>query len=115
MVTRNERDERELPCKDFDMLVGFAVEKPCVVNTNDYAIEYDDFEEEAWESTTSTDWQTAYEENHYTIPELLHELTVFIEKEMRVVEPCSGRGRELKRMLDDAQGWRQVDAYFEER
>lgn len=112
---KSEREEKEVPYKDFDLVVGFSLEKRCKVNTNDYDIVYDDFEEEAWEDTRATDWNRAYGEQHFTITELLHELTQFIESEMKMVEPCSGRGRELKRMLDDAQGWQQIDSIFEQQ
>jgi len=108
-----ERNEREVPYKDFDVLVGFALEKKCKINTDDYYVEYNDFEKEAWDDTSNTNWGKAYEESHYTILELLQELKQFVEKEMRCAEPCSGRGRELRRMLNDIQGWEQIDSCFE--
>lgn len=108
-----ERNEREVPYKDFDVLVGFALEKKCKINTDDYDVEYDDFEKESWDDTSNTNWGQAYEESRYTILELLNELRHYVEKEMQFVEPCSGRGRELKRMLNDLQGWEQIDSCFD--
>ena len=110
---RRKHEDVEVPYKDFDVMVGFALEKQCKINTDDYGVVFDDFEKEAWEDTSNTDWARAYEESHYTIPELLHELEQYVKKEMQFVEPCSGRGRELKRILNDVQGWEQIDSCFD--
>lgn len=102
-----------LPYKDFDVDVSVTLEKTCKVNTDDYLVECDDFFEESWINTNDTDWEKEYENNHYTITEMLDELRKYIEKEMCMVAPCSGRGRELKRLYNDCQGWELTNAHYE--
>ena len=70
-------------------------------------------EKETWENTENTDWAKAYEESHFTIGEMLDELRRYVEKEMCVVEPCSGQGRYLKRLYNDLQDWELVDTDYE--
>lgn len=103
----------DYPYMDFDVKVSFTLEKECKVNTDDYLVEHDDFQKESWINTDFTDWETEYDNSHYTITEMLNELRKYIENEMRMVEPCSGRGRELKRMLEDCQGWELVESNYE--
>lgn len=102
------------PYRDFDVKVSFTLEKECKVNTDDYYVECDNFQKESWINTDLTDWETEYDNSHYTITEMLDELRKYIENEMRMVEPCSGRGRELKRMHNDCQGWELVKSNYEE-
>lgn len=108
-------EEEEVPSKTFDVEVSYLIRKKTTVNTNDYDIERDDFERQAFLNTELTDWKSAYEESHFTIKEMLSELRRYVENEMCNVLPSSHHGRRLKRLLDDVQGWEVVESEFVEQ
>lgn len=105
--------EMENSYVDFSIDVTYELTKRCDVSTNDYMVENDDFEKEAFINTELTDWETAYKDQHYTITELLRELEKYVNVELSHVEPDSKRRRELNRMLDDLQGWEVVEENYE--
>jgi hypothetical protein len=100
---------KETPTRKFDVEASFLIRKQTTVETNDYDIEHDDFEKEAFIHTELTDWESEFSSQHFNIDEMLCELCVYVEDEMRNVPPYSGRGRYLKRLLNDAQGWEVVE------
>lgn len=104
------QEEVEYPQKNFDVEVSYLLRKRTCVKTDDYALEHDDFERQAFINTELTDWESAYKETHFTMEEMLDELRRYVEKEMCVVEPCSGQGRYLKRLYDDLQDWEVVES-----
>lgn len=112
-IMKDRYEQNDNPYVDFDVKVSFALEKRCKINTDDYELVHDDFEKCSWENTENTDWAKAYEESHFTIGEMLDELRRYVEKEMCIVEPCSGQGRYLKRLLNDLQDWELVDTNYE--
>ena len=105
----NPETIKENEYKDFEVEVSYLIRKRCNVNTDDYAMELDDFEREAFINTELTDWKTAYEESHYTINELLDELRRYVEKDMCRVSEYSGEGRALKRIYRDLQNWEVIE------
>lgn len=106
----NQKDNDE---RTFNVDVEYVMRKEDIeVQTDDYFYE-DDYEDFSV-NTSLTDFEVAYTEQHYTIPEMLVELKKYVEREMQFVEMCSGRARELKRLLADCQGWKIVEAQVEE-
>lgn len=108
-------EERTIPDKEFDVEVSYLIRKSTKVKTDDYDIERDDFERQAFLNTELTDWESAYEESHFTIKEMLVELRRYVENEMCNVLPSSRHGQRLKRLLDDVQGWEVVESEFVEQ
>lgn len=108
-------EERTIPYKEFDVEVSYLIRKSTKVITDDYDIERDDFERQAFINTELTDWESAYNETHFTIKEMLDELRKYVEMDMRLAEPCSGNGRYLKRLYDDLQNWEVVESEVVER
>lgn len=108
-------EERTIPDKEFDVEVSYLIRKSTKVITDDYDIEHDDFERQAFINTELTDWESAYEETHFTIGEMLDELRRYVEKDMCNVAPCSGQGRHLERLYNDLQNWEVVESEVVER
>lgn len=108
-------DERENPYENFSVEVNYLIRKTVNIKTDDYAVEHDDFERQAFLNTELTDWQSAYEESHYTISEMLEELERYVEREICVEDPQSFRGRHLKKLYNDVQGWEVVESEFVEQ
>ena len=84
-------EEVEVPKKKFDVEVSYLLRKRTSIETDDYEIEHDDFERQAFINTELTDWESAYNETHFTMEEMLDELRRYVEFEMITVEPCSRR------------------------
>ena len=55
----------------------------------------------------------AYEENHYSIQELLQELKQYIEYDMSMTGRNTGKYRALTRMMDDCQHWEHICTEFD--
>ena len=107
---------QEPPEKEFEVDVTYTMAKTVSIATSDYVPSHPIKDEGIVEveSTADTDWKKAYESRHYTIGELLHELSVFVRNELTVVGENTGRGRELKRILEDCEGWKTYDEDFTE-
>lgn len=103
-------EERTIPDKEFDVEVSYLIRKSTKVKTDDYDIERDDFERQAYIDTELTDWESAYEETHFTIKEMLDELRKYVEFELITVEPHSSHCRYLERLYDDLQNWEVVES-----
>lgn len=103
-------EEIENPERTFDVEVRYLLCKHTSVKTDDYELEHDDFERQAFINTELTDWQSAYEQSHYTIKDMLEELRRYVEKEMCETDPKSFRGRNLQKLYEDVQDWEIVES-----
>lgn len=102
-------NEIEVPEKEFNVYVEFAVKKVVPVTTNDYLVEQD-FDEDGYYcgyDFSETDWRKAYKDGNFSICDMLEELRLFIEKELPTLPERSGRYQYLKRMHAECQGWEE--------
>lgn len=105
---QDEQKERTYPITIDQCLRKSGVE----VNTKNY-IEYD-FDEDL----SNVDWKSEYNEQHYTIPEMLAQLKEYIEADIRTLQKTRTRAQRCKRtrlktMLQDCQGWELMDETYE--
>ena len=107
-------EERDVPSKDFDVEVNYTIRKTCRLRTDNYGIECDDFERQAFVNTELTDWKQEFECTHYTINELLRELGKYIKKDIESDPTNKAKCLSLQRMYDDVQGWDVVESEFVE-
>lgn len=112
---KDRYEQNDNPYEEFSVEVSYVISKKANVKTDDYDIERDDFEKQAFINTELTDWQSAYEESHYTIKEMLEELQRYVEKDMCCEDPMSFRGRHLKKLYEDVQGWDVVETVITEQ
>ena len=98
-------NEPVIPDEEFVLTVSLALSKTVTVNTDKYIPEIDYETGHMSADTSETDWNEVYEEQHYTIPELLERLRVYAEEDLKNVDPKSGRGRELQRIEEACKGW----------
>lgn len=108
-------NEREYPALGFDVEVSVQLVKTVELHTTDYFTDTDlngDDLEDFHTVNAGHDWEPDYEDECYTIPEMLEELQHMIEKEL-ATETGTRRNR-LRRMLGDCQGWKQEEFYAEE-
>lgn len=108
------QEEVEYPQKKFDVEVSYLLRKRTCVKTDNYELEHDDFERQAFINTELTDWESAYKETHFTMEEMLDQLRRYVEFEMITVEPNSRRGQYLERLYNDLQDWEVVESEFVE-
>lgn len=100
--------------KDFFVDVEYVLQKKNVkVTTNDYKPEIVNKDEEIVEplDTSDTDWELAYGENHYTIPELLDTMKGYLKQDLESATPRHNK-HALKRMLEDCDGWELYDKSY---
>lgn len=114
MIMKDPTEEMTLPDREFYVNVSYTLLKKAKVTTNDYTPILTEDGRICAENTSNTDWKEAYEGDHYTILELLHELEHYIDKEMCMVANGSGRGRELQRMKEDVKEWELEEEHYEE-
>lgn len=111
-------NQKEVPEKNFTIDVTCVLEKKGVnVTTNDYQPEVVIRDEQVVEplSTENTNWEQAYKECRYTIPELLQELENYIKQDLERYKGSSSKERQLKDMLEDCQGWNVYEETYEEQ
>lgn len=119
-------NECEVPEHDFDIEVTVTLKKNCTVTTNDYipgasGCDYEQDEDGChamgWQEeddTSGTDWNKAYKESCYTIPQMLEALKKYVEREIDERKAIGERvPNKLKQLLEDCTGWEEDDTYCE--
>lgn len=108
----NQRDNENI---GFEVEVSVTLVKSMTLHTSDYFTETDtngDDIEDFHTVCAYHDWEPDYEDECYTIPEMLEELKSMIEKELPT---ATGQRRfRLQGMLKDCQGWTKEEFYAEE-
>ena len=108
-------NEPVIPERDFEVDVEYVLQKKAVkVTTDDYSPEFDDETGHVDANTEDTDWENAYNNSHYTIPELLSELESYIKQDLERYKGSATKGRQLNEMLKDCQGWEMYDKSYSE-
>ncbi len=105
-----ENDELE-----FDVDVSVQLVKTMGIKTSDYFTETDtngDDIEDFHTVYAGHDWEQDYENEHYTIPEMLEELKRYLESELPMAK--GQRRIRVRDMLADCQGWEVEEFYAEE-
>jgi hypothetical protein len=106
-------NEPVIPEQDFEVDVEYVLQKKAVkVTTDDYSPEFDEETGHVDANTEDTDWENAYENSHYTIPELLSELESYIKQDLERYKGSATKERQLKEMLEDCQGWEMYDKSY---
>lgn len=94
----------------FDCDVSVTLVKTMVLKTDDYFTETDtngDDIEDFHTVCAGHDWERDYEDEHYTIPEMLEELKRYLESELPMAE--GNRRIRVRDMLADCQGWEKQE------
>ena len=120
-------NEVPIPEKEFEITVSQTLVKTCDVITDKYipgasGVDYDSDDEggcvaisyQEDDDTSDVDWEKEYKDQHYTILELLAELENMAKKDLESISPKSSRGRELKNIIEECQGWELDDSEYEE-
>ena len=108
-------NEPVIPERDFEVDVEYVLQKKAVkVTTDDYSPEFDEETGHVDANTEDTDWENAYENSHYTIPELLSELESYIKQDLERYKGSQTKERMLNEMLRDCQGWELYDKSYSE-
>lgn len=108
-------NEKEPEAIAVDVEVSVRLVKTVELHTTDYFTETDlngDDLEDFHTVNAGHDWEPDYEDECYTIPEMLEELQHMIEKELATA--TGTRRIRLRGMLADCQGWKQEEFYAEE-
>ena len=106
-------NEPVIPEQDFEVDVEYVLQKTAVkVTTDDYSPEFDEETGHVDANTEDTDWENVYENSHYTIPELLSELELYIKQDLERYKGSATKERKLKGMLEDCQGWEMYDKSY---
>ena len=120
-------NDYDVPEQDVDIQVTVTLTKTCTVTTNDYVkgasgVDYEPDDEGGccavgWhddDDFSDTDWNKAYKESCYTIPQMLEELKKYVEREIDERKAIGERvPNKLKQLLEDCTGWEEDDTYCE--
>lgn len=110
-------NEKEQSVITRDCEITETVTRKVTLATTDYSADSDyDDELGACSSvdTTETDWVAEYEEQEYTVLELIDKLKKYVEEDIKNTSPNTGNSRHLKRLLSACNGWEQVELEVEE-
>ena len=108
-------NERQNATIAVDVEVSVQLVKCVELHTTDYFTETDlngDDLEDFHTVNAGHDWEPDYEDECYTIPEMLEDLKHMIERELPTATGV--RRTRLRGMLADCQGWKQEEFYAEE-
>jgi len=98
-------NETVVPEREFDVTVTVTLTKSETITTVDYSPEFDEETGGTYANTQDTDWQHEYEENCYTIPNLLNELKNYITADLEKYKGSPRTERRLNKMLAACDGW----------
>lgn len=109
-------NEPYVPERDFAIDVEYTLCKQVDVTTNDYQPEFEEETGQTYANTENTDWEDAYgESGHYTILEMLAELKKYVEQDISTTGEHNPKGRALKLLLEDCQGWTMLEKCYTEQ
>lgn len=101
-------NEPSIPDREFEVTISQTLSKIVTVTTDDYILTGDVDEEGnygTWYDTSETDWNKVYNEQHFKIQDLLHELKQYVLEDMKNTGKNTGKGMYLKRLLEACDGW----------
>lgn len=99
----------EIPERDFEVTISQTLSKTVTITTNDYQPEYDEEDGNTYANTENTDWKKAYENCDFKLQDLLEELKGYVQSDMAMTGPNTGKGRHLKRLLEACDNWIEDD------
>lgn len=104
-------NEVTVPDHDFDVDVTVTLSNSTTVTTNDYMPDIDEEDGRMYRDTSGTDWEKAYEESCFTIPQMLEELKALLEE--KLADPNCKKKTRYENMLHDCQGWtvEEIEVY----
>lgn len=119
MMSKSQWDEATfnecaVPERKFVVDTEFVLKKTVELLTDDYFQNKDKNELNSID-TSETDWKEAYNNNHYTILELLNELECYIKQDLERYKGSRTKEFQLKMMLDDCQGWILSDEHYDNK
>lgn len=100
-----------------DCEVTETIARKVTLSTTDYTTEEDSDEELGmcmYSDTSETDWEKEYENQEYTVLELIAKLKSYVEEDIKNTASNTSKGREMQRLLSACNGWEQVEIEVEE-
>ena len=111
-------NQSDVPEKEFTVTISQTLSRTVTVVTNDYIpgaedVDYEPDDEggcyaSSWhddDDTSDTDWKKAYEECDFKLQDLIEELKNYVQSDLAMTGPNTGKGRYLKRLLEACDGW----------
>lgn len=107
-------NEPVIPEKEFSLDVYITLKKEVNVTTDRYQPEFDEESGHTYANTDETDWKTVFEQEEFTIPQLLEELKILANKEMDASPYNSNRYRKMKKVIESCNGWETYEEQYNE-
>lgn len=104
-------NEQEVPERQFDVCISQTLSKSTRVTTNDYVPEVDQDEDGVYESTdtSDTDWEAAYNKDHYTPLQLINLFKESLSDELNSItnksNPDLKRKKYLEKLISECSDW----------
>ncbi len=109
----NQQEQSE---KEFDVIVTPYLQTCVTITTSDYNGYYEELDPEDggsvyYTDTSDTNWDKAYRECEFTIPEMLAKLKEYVERDIERLKEQGAKSIpwELRYLLQSCQGWEEVD------
>ena len=103
-------NEHENPEREFDLEVCESVTRKATITTTGYGLYFDDEAGHDYVETDNIEWEDEYNEQYWSIPELLDQMRALIEK-WKPESMSRGEKNLYQRIIDESNGW-ETD-YFE--
>ena len=98
--------EKSMPMKEFEVLCSQTLSKVTKVKTNDYL----GSEEEP--DTTDTDWNSAYNERHYTALGLINEFKSVLQELLKKHKLSDKKASYYRELLSECDNWVEDDVEY---
>lgn len=112
----NEKENEE---REFDVIVTQTLVKNEKVFTSDYNYFVEQEEDGGYSEeieTDDTDWEQAWSEQCWSIPELLNKLKKYVEEELATSKNIDkGRKNYLNGIINACQGWNVIETCVEQQ
>ena len=102
-------NEVEIPEREFEVTISQTLSRTVTIVTDDYYPEYDEEDGRTYANTENTDWEKVYENCDFKLQDLLEELKGYVQSDMAMTGPNTGKGRHLKRLLEACDSWIEDD------
>ena len=101
-------EDAQQPAIEFNVTVSQTISKDTKVSTDNYSIFVEENDLDVIYDTKTTDWQRAYKENHYTVPQLLKIFANHLRNDINRL----GNNIDVKyyqSLIDECEGWLEDD------
>lgn len=105
-------NEQKVPERQFDVCISQTLSKSTDIITDDYSPEFDEEDGYTYANTEDTDWEKAYEKDHYTPLELIEKFKELLTTHLPDPVVNLSEYKKWKHLISECEGWTEDETEY---